>query len=214
MDKKQIRECFKNHTVTFEDKGNVKIINFQEPGTNIYRIRFLFDEEYYQLHISGDLGNLTAINCDNMTFKKFGKSFVHSPGYFEEKIVCCDRPLYYYDEDMAKNDLKELIDRHEQMDNLRKDYAYTTQDFYNMSDDEVFEKFFDDVYQDFDHRYGIGSKGKEIVDKYVSSCYNYDFGKKPTSIIQMCLTAFEMAEELLRNGGVIDEFNELLIKVK
>ena len=60
------KEHFKNHVATFTDYGNIKILDFQEPGKSHYRIRFLFEEDYYRLHISGDLGELIATNYINM----------------------------------------------------------------------------------------------------------------------------------------------------
>jgi len=60
------KEHFKNHVATFTDYGNIKILDFQEPGKSHYRIRFLFEEDYYRLHISGDLGELIATNYNNM----------------------------------------------------------------------------------------------------------------------------------------------------
>ena len=71
MDLKRQEENFKNHVATFVDYGNIKILDFKNPNSSNYRIRFLFEEDYYKLHISGDLGELTATNCSNMTYEKF-----------------------------------------------------------------------------------------------------------------------------------------------
>lgn len=58
MNLERQKERFKNHVATLTDYGNIKILDFKEPGSSIYRIRFLFEEDYYRLHISGDLGEL------------------------------------------------------------------------------------------------------------------------------------------------------------
>ena len=50
------KEHFKNHIATVKDYGNIKILDFKNPNSNEYRIRFLFEEDYYRLHITGDLG--------------------------------------------------------------------------------------------------------------------------------------------------------------
>lgn len=68
MDKKKVIERFKNHKATFTDYGNIKILDFKNPGSIEYRIRFLFEEDYFRLHISGDLGELIASNYNNMIF--------------------------------------------------------------------------------------------------------------------------------------------------
>jgi hypothetical protein len=76
------KEYFKDHVATFQDLGSIKILDFQRPGSSEYRIRFLFEEDHYRLHISGDLGELIAFNINNMRYETFG-DFVHNPGYFE-----------------------------------------------------------------------------------------------------------------------------------
>lgn len=62
---------FKDHVAKFTDYGNIKILDFQRPGSSEYRIRFLFQEDFYRLHISGDLGELTASNFRNMNYEDF-----------------------------------------------------------------------------------------------------------------------------------------------
>ena len=79
------KENFKNHIATFTDYGNIKILDFKNPKSYDYRIRFLFEEDYCRLHISGDLGELIASNYNNMTFEKFS-DFVNNVGYFEQKV--------------------------------------------------------------------------------------------------------------------------------
>ena len=99
------KENFKNHIATLTDYINIKILDFKAPGTNHYRIRFLFEEDYCRLHITGDLGELIATNYDNMTFEKFSV-FVNNTGYFAEKVSCHNRAIYIYDEDLAREQLK------------------------------------------------------------------------------------------------------------
>ena len=101
MNLKKQKEHFKNHVATFTDYGNIKILDFKAPGKSDYRIRFLFEEDFYRLHISGDLGELIASNYNNMTYEKFS-DFTNSIGYFEGKIDCHSRPIYVYDEEKAK----------------------------------------------------------------------------------------------------------------
>lgn len=89
------RKHFENHIATFTDYGNIKIVDFKRPDSNEYRIRFLFEEDYCRLHISGDLGELIATNYNNMTFKGFS-DFVNDVCYFREKINCNNRRIYTY----------------------------------------------------------------------------------------------------------------------
>lgn len=101
IDLEREKENFKNHKAIFTDYGNIKILDFKNPNSNEYRIRFLFEQDYCRLHISGDLGELVAVNYNNMTFEGF-KDFVNNIGYFNEKISCHDRRIYTYDEAEAK----------------------------------------------------------------------------------------------------------------
>lgn len=103
------KKRFVNHVAKFTDYGNIKIVDFKMPDSGEYRIRFLFEEDYCRLHISGDLGELIATNCNNMTFKGFS-DFVNNIDYFKEKIDCHNRRIYTYDSRDAKKDLKELLE--------------------------------------------------------------------------------------------------------
>lgn len=85
------KKNFQNHVATFTDYENIKILDFKRPDSNEYRIRFLFEEDYCRLHISGDLGHLTASNYCNMRFGTFEEHFTGNVGYFNGKIDCMDR---------------------------------------------------------------------------------------------------------------------------
>ena len=112
MDLERQKENFKNHIATLTDYGNIKVLDFANPNSSHYRIRFLFEEDYCRLHISSDLGELIATNYNNMTFNKFA-DFVNNTGYFEEKVDCHNRAFYYYDEDVARQKLKEYFEEYE-----------------------------------------------------------------------------------------------------
>ena len=103
MDIEKQKENFKNHVATFTDYGNIKIVDFKAPNTSNYRIRFLFEEDYYRLHISGDLGELIATNYNNMTYDKFS-DFVNDIGYFEKKIDCHSRDIWEFVDDLGKKE--------------------------------------------------------------------------------------------------------------
>lgn len=182
---KRQRNNFKDHVATFTDYGNIKIVDFKKPGSGDYRIRFLFEEDYHRLHISGDLGELIATNYDNMTYEGFG-DFVHNTGYFEGKIDCHSRPLYTYDPVKGKTDLQELFAECEIEEKIEEDYYYD-------SVDEVI----DDILEDFDDRQGICSKGYDILSKFISDAWEYsgDIGKEKTGILELYMLAFELAQK-------------------
>ena len=184
---------FKDHVATFTDYGKIKILDFQKPGHNEYRIRFLFEEDFYRLHISGDLGELSALNFRNMNYEDFGPDFSNNPYYFEEKIRSHERPIYAYDQDKARKDLKEMLEEDEL--SLPSRYHFGTDD-----DDEAFEDFIDDVLEDFDDDRGISHEGYRFLSEADDNAWEYAsrIGQERTGIIELYLLAFRLAQEDLK----------------
>ncbi|WP_347994721.1 hypothetical protein [uncultured Eubacterium sp.] len=189
------KENFKNHKAKLMNYGNIKVLDFKNPNSNEYRIRFLFEEDYCRLHITGDLGSLIACNFYNMTYEKFS-GFVNDTGYFEQKIDCLDRAIYYYDEEQARKDIKEYLNEHH-----LGEYIIENEGFDFQSDEENINDFINDVLGDFSDKNGIGPKG---VDKLIDiDEYMYDeidsFGKKETGILELYMLAFKLAQEELKD---------------
>ena len=178
------KEHFKNHEAKFTDYGNIKILDFKNPSGSYYRIRFLFEEDYCKLHISGDLGELTATNFKNMTFEKFN-DFVNDVGYFTSKIDCLSRDIFYYDECKARNDLKELIEEYD----VEENFMFDRFDF------ETLDDVIDDILIDFDEEHGIGNKGYEELSKVFDNAWEFvsNIGKEKTGIIDLYMLAFKLA---------------------
>lgn len=182
------KKHFKNHIATFSDYGNIKILDFKNPNSNEYRIRFLFEEDYYTLHITGDLGELIASNYNNMTYEKF-RDFVNSTGYFEQKINCMSRFVYTYDICKAKEDLRKLISEAEIEDEILEDY-YDIDDFLDIS----LEFFSDTTGMD---SYGYNNFGKYYADFFEEVEY---VGREETGILELYMLAFKLATQQLKNG--------------
>ena len=190
------KENFKKHKANLMDYGNIKVLDFKNPDSNEYRIRFLFEEDYCRLHITGDLGSLIACNFYNMTYEKFS-GFVNNTGYFEQKIDCLDRDIYYYDEEKSRKEIKEYINEHH-----LGEYIIEYKGFDFQSDEENINDFINDVLEDFLNTNGIGPKG---VDKLIDiDEYMYDeidsFGKKKTGILELYMLAFKLAQEELKEN--------------
>lgn len=190
IDIEEQKKRFKDHVAKFTDYGNIKILDFQRPGSSEYRIRFLFQEDFYRLHISGDLGELTATNFKNMNYRDFGFDFSKNPGYFEQKIDCHERPLYEYDEDKARKDIKEFFEEYEL--SIPAGYYIGTDD-----DAEAFEKFVDDVLHDFDDDKGISQEGYRVLSGTYDDAWEVaaTIGRERTGIIELYLLAFRLAQE-------------------
>lgn len=192
MDLEKMKQKFKDHKATFHDYGNIKILDFKKPNSTEYRIRFLFEEDYYRLHISGDLGQLTATNYCNMCWNGF-KDFVDNVGYFKEKIDCLDRHIFLYDQEQAEKDIAQYIEENDLYFEIDDDYPQFK------SKEEIIDDFLSDVLYDFSEETGIGSYGHEAftdIDESVFEVIN-DFGKTSTGILELYMLVFKLAKEQL-----------------
>lgn len=194
IDLERNRKNFENHIATFNDYENIKILDFKNPDSSNYRIRFLFEEDYYRLHISGDLGELIATNYRNMCYEGF-KDFVHNTGYFEEKIECHSRPLYSFEIDKARKELKEMAEENEWLSQT-DDYSWLD------SEEERIDSIIDDILEDFDSRKGIGSSGYEKLEEFEYEVWEFagDLGKERTGILELYMMAFELAQKQLKGA--------------
>ncbi len=190
LDLENQKARFKDHIATFTDYGNIKILDFKKPDSSEYRIRFMFEEDYCRLHITGDLGDLIASNHSNMTYDKFS-DFVNNAGYFEEKIGCMSRSVYFYDRDKAVADLKKLIEEYQIEDELIENT------FNNSIEDAI-----DDVLENFDDDRGISEKGYEIMDKCICDFWEEarHIGRDRTGILELYLLAFKLATQQLQQS--------------
>lgn len=191
MDLEKQKEHFKNHKAVFTDYGNIKILDFKNPDSSHYRIRFLFEEDYCRLHISGDLGELTATNYSNMTYGKFS-DFVNNVDYFKEKIDCNNRKLYVYDENQAREELLEMAEEHDWL-------LFSDKYSYEGDDKERLSNIIDDILYDFDPDRGIGSKGYEELDDLECDAFEFagHIGKQETGILDLYMLAFKLAKKQL-----------------
>lgn len=183
------KENFKNHIATFTDCDTIKILDFKNPNSSAYRIRFMFEEDYCRLHISGDLGELIATNFNNMTWDGFS-DFVHNTGYFEEKIDAHSRPIYLYDYDLAKKELEERLANY-----------YFTPEYDFETEDELTEEKIEDILENFSNADGISQQGYEVLSEIDKDCWEYvhHIGREKTGILELYMLAFELAKGQLQS---------------
>lgn len=189
MDIEKQKEHFKNHIATFSDYGNIKIIDFANPESCHYRIRFIFEEDFYRLHISGDLGELIATNYRNMCYRDFADDFMHNTEYFMAKVNCHNRPFYEYDYEKAKEDLNKRFEDYDFI--LKFDFE---------TEEELKEEKIDEILKDFDWRTGLGSKAYDILSEIDEDCFEWIdlIGREETDILEIYMLAFELAQEQLK----------------
>lgn len=99
-----IKENFKNHVATLVEHGDLKILDWKEPGTSCYYVRYVFDGN--KMYITGDLGE--AIFC--LTWKADIHSFSNiGLSYFHEKLKAYHQEKYDFDSGKAAKRLSEWI---------------------------------------------------------------------------------------------------------
>lgn len=194
IDIEKQKEHFKAHKASFSDYGKIKILDFKNPSSSEYRIRFIFEEDYCKLHISGDLGELIATNYNNMTFEKF-LDFVNDPGYFEQKIDCLNRTIYIFDEDKAREQLRVMAN---------KNAWLSSSTDYDWEDDEEqrLDYILDDILDDFSEENGIGRAGYDKLSEFENDAFDFvsNMGKEETGILDLYMLAFKMALEQLKEN--------------
>lgn len=198
MNLEKQKENFKDHVAKLTDYGNIKILDFKNPNSSHYRIRFLFEEDYCRLHISGDLGELIATNYSNMKYESFS-DFVNDIGYFEGKIDCHSRSIYSYDEEDAKSDIRKLLEEYGVLDSVLEHDRFDWE-----SDEDKLEEFYGDVLEDFSQEMGIGSKGYDALSKYFDDAWEVasDIGKRSTGILDLYMLAFKLAKEQIERNKI------------
>lgn len=175
LDLEYYKERFRDHVASLKDYGDITVLDFKKPGTVAYRIRFLFENDYGRLHISGDMGELTA--CDSV-FTSFNRKYVDSPQYFQSKVKTHDWPFFSYSMEKARNDLKAYL----------QDIDYP---------DNKVEATVRELLAGFDHERGLDLIGQagELLSEIDSTWPEWagHIGQERTGIIELYLMAFSLA---------------------
>ena len=100
---------FRNHTAKLQDLGDVKILDWRnKDGGSVYAIRYLFDDKYCNLTVTGDCGTLIATNFDNMKYEKVS-DFFGNYDYFASKVKAMNGGPYVFDRYDALEDAAEML---------------------------------------------------------------------------------------------------------
>ena len=199
FDKNYVKELFKNHKAIIKFYDNITVLDFKNPNSNEYRIRFLFENDYYRLHISGDLGELTATNFNNMTYKRFD-DFVRDVDYFKTKINCCNRPLYYYSEASIRTDVLKLIPKTCPVETFAKMYMQSSGEEASENYQKDLNSFFDELLYDYSIKSGMSVRAYRLLEDLLNDefdVWDRKIGRRSTEILEIYMTAFKMAQEQL-----------------
>ncbi|MDH2337327.1 hypothetical protein [Clostridium perfringens] len=154
---KEVREkWFKNHIAKVEfDSEDLKIINWGQPGTNLYRVRYVFDKN--RLYISGDIGSAifqVSSKIDINFFKDiniwyfFDKLEAMSCNRYDWSSEECVSSLDEWFKNFDKDDYEEVSDEIEELME-RASYCPTKEEWiYQVVNDE-----YNDLIRNLDYCY-------------------------------------------------------------
>lgn len=203
MDLELQKEMFADHVATLKDYGDIKVLDFQKPGSNYYRIRFMFEEDHDRVHISGDLGELIAYNHAGLNFRNFIDYCRRGPALFKVWTRCSSRPLDTYDRELAEKQLIAKMKDKCLYDKVIGCYWYLDDD---SEPEEVEEALVDNALEDFSDTDGIYGIGKKILMNIDSTAFwpIDEIGlKKGPGITDLYLLAFKLAYKQLQEKGVV-----------
>lgn len=199
MDLELQKKMFADHIATLNNYGDIKVLDFQKPGSNYYRIRFIFEEDHDRVHISGDLGELIAYNHAGLSFRRFIDYCYRHRVWFKTKVLCSSRPLQTYNRELAEKQLTEKL-----KDKLLFDKVFA---YFGDLDREAVTAFLvEGALDDFSDDGGIGEDGEKLLsDIDFTGFWPIDeIGlEKGPDIVDLYLLAFKLAFRQLQEKGVV-----------
>lgn len=184
---------FNKHIAKKIELDDITIIDYHSPEYNLmYNLRYIFDKKNSSLAITGDFGELIAVNFNNMgSWEDFYKDFTNNAGYFIEKIKASSRNLFVYDEAEAKK--------------IILDYFFDNKRYEDLDENDRY--YFDELFEYFDDRHGfkhITDTVREFLSEQDSEYYEtLEFaGKKVSEIVFLYLDAYKRAYESIKNEEV------------
>ena len=204
MDLELQKKMFADHVATLKDYGDIKILDFQKPGSNYYRIRFIFEEDHDRVHISGDLGELIAYSRAGMEFKHFIDYCYHNPILFKAKVQCSSRPVVTYDRELAEKQIIATINSARLHDKIIGYFWYLDDESEPV---EVEEALVGDALEDFSESGGIGVVGRAALMNIDSTAFwpIDEIGLEGSpGIVDLYLLAFKLAYKQLQEKGVVE----------
>lgn len=199
MDLELQKEMFADHVATLKDYGDIKVLDFQKPGSNYYRIRFMFEEDHDRVHISGDLGELIAYSYAGLNFRNFIDWCRRDSIFFKLKVKCSSHSLYIYDRELAEKHLLQILKDKYVLDRVA--------DYYDICEPEdAVEPFIEDVLDGFSDTEGICEIGERKLLNIDYSAFDPidEIGlEEGPDVFDVYLLAFKLAYKQLQEKGVV-----------
>lgn len=198
MDLELQKEMFADHVATLKDYGDIKVLDFQKPGSNYYRIRFMFEEDHDRVHISGDLGELIAYNYAGLNFRNFIDYCRRDCIFFKLRVKCSSNPLYTYDRELAEKQLLQKTKDNYTLDRIA--------DYFDVCEPEdAVKTFIEDILDGFSDTEGICEIGERTLLNIDYSAFDPidEIGlEEGPDVFDVYLLAFKLAYRQLQEKGV------------
>lgn len=199
MDLELQKEMFADHIATLRDYGDIKILDFQKPESNYYRIRFIFEDDHDRVHISGDLGELIAYSYAGLNFRNFIDWCRRDSIFFKLKVKCSSHPLYTYDRELAEKQLLQKTKDNYTLDRIA--------DYFDVCEPEdAVEPFIEKVLDGFSDTDGICEIGERMLLNIDYSAFDPidEIGlEEGPDVFDVYLMAFKLAYRQLQEKGAI-----------
>lgn len=186
---------FSHHKAVFRQLDGISTLDWRnEDGSSDYYVRYVFDEERCCLYLSGDLGSAVVRLTEHSTLKTLSR-YIKMIDYFVGKIEC-STDKYRYDEEIAKEELKEILFPEDVM----------------LSDEEKEERqdCFEELMEQFNNFHGFGTVSQDS-DRVLSEAYA-DYwewiagaGQYIAPRIILWLVGLQMAWEQVKNEVAADD---------
>lgn len=200
MDLELQKEMFADHVATLRDYGDIKIVDFQKPESNYYRIRFIFEDDHDRVHISGDLGELIAYSYAGLNFRNFIDWCRRDSIFFKLKVKCSSHPLYTYDRELAEKQLLQMTKDNYTLNRIA--------DYFDVCEPEdAVEPFMEKVLDGFSDTEGICEIGERMLLNIDYSAFDPidEIGlEEGPDVFDVYLLAFKLAYRQLQEKGVVE----------
>lgn len=199
MDLELQKEMFADHVATLRDYGDIKIVDFQKPESNYYRIRFIFEDDHDRVHISGDLGELIAYSYAGLNFRNFIDWCRRDSIFFKLKVKCSSHPLYTYDRELAEKQLLQMTKDNYTLNRIA--------DYFDVCEPEdAVKPFIENVLDGFSDTEGICEIGERTLLNIDYSAFGPidEIGlEEGPDVFDVYLLAFKLAYRQLQEKGVV-----------
>lgn len=191
---------FKDHVATVTEHGSVTFLDWSEPGTSFYSVRYIFSGS--SLFITGDIGDAVFSLTRRATIDSFEGTNL---SYLMRKLSCSSRDRWNFDDETAYQQLDEWLD--ESIHDLTDDSGEAIDDYH----ERIIQQC-KDIHRDL--RSAVFQYHNEAVYKHeVWRCYQEyddtdaeefemisDFGRQLPNEFIAYLLGIQMANEQLKKA--------------